>query len=186
MMEHFYEDIEGWFKFADTYSEMVELSPNPAHFVEVGCWKGKSTSYMAVEIANSGKDIRFDCVDTWRGDKFTGVFETDELYDEFIKNMNPVVEYYNPYRMTSIEAAENYADESLDFVFLDASHDYESVMQDIVAWYPKVKVGGYIGGDDYWPTLPGVIRAVDEFFGDDKRTVTPTCLSTWLHKKKEK
>ena len=46
---------------------MFDKFTGPAHFVEVGSYKGRSTSFMAVEIANSGKQIKFDCVDTWEG-----------------------------------------------------------------------------------------------------------------------
>ena len=46
---------------------MLEKFSGPAHFVEIGSYKGRSSSYMAVEIVNSGKSITFDCVDTWKG-----------------------------------------------------------------------------------------------------------------------
>jgi hypothetical protein len=62
--------------------------------------------------------------------------------------------------MSSIEAAETYLDNSLDFVFIDAAHDYDSVKQDIISWLPKVKKGGIISGHDY-PHLP-VRRSVNE------------------------
>jgi predicted O-methyltransferase YrrM len=63
-MEHFYQQIEGWFDFQNLYSEMVERYPSGSHFVEIGAWFGCSTSYMAVEIANSDKLIWFDTIDT--------------------------------------------------------------------------------------------------------------------------
>jgi hypothetical protein len=66
-MDHFNTSIQGWFGFHNLYSEIVAKADHGAHFVEVGSWKGKSASYMAVEIINTGKRIRFDCVDTWRG-----------------------------------------------------------------------------------------------------------------------
>lgn len=66
-MEHFFETIEGWFDFEDVYRRMAQEAPAQAHFVEVGAFLGKSTSFMAVEISNSKKDIRFDVVDTWEG-----------------------------------------------------------------------------------------------------------------------
>ena len=59
-MEHFYNNIKGWFNFDDLYSEMVAKHPSGSHFVEIGCWRGKSTAFMAVEIINSNKDIKFD------------------------------------------------------------------------------------------------------------------------------
>jgi hypothetical protein len=71
-------------------------------------------------------------------------------------------------RMTSEEAARQIADESLDFVYLDARHDYASVKEDIEFWYPKVKPGGVLAGHDYLEgmigdTIFGVKPAVDQF-----------------------
>jgi len=52
---------------------------------------------------------------------------------------------------TSEEAAQEFADGLLDFVYIDAEHDYDSVMRDIKAWLPKVKKdNGVIGGHDFY------------------------------------
>jgi hypothetical protein len=52
-------------------------------------------------------------------------------------------------------------------VFIDASHDYESVLHDIKAWLPVVVDGGIISGHDYTsPGYEGVKKAVDEHFGN--------------------
>lgn len=59
-----------------------------------------------------------------------------------------------------------FADESLDFVYIDGNHSYEYVKSDIEAWWPKVKPGGILCGDDYAGPVRhayDVIRAVDEF-----------------------
>lgn len=73
------------------------------------------------------------------------------------------------HRGKSVDVAAEFADASLDFVFIDADHRYEAVVADIAAWFPKVKPGGWVGGHDYGtPELGGeVSRAVDEFI---KRT----------------
>ena len=54
-MDHFYQNIHGWFDFQTLYTKMVEEHSTNSHFVEVGAFYGKSAAYMAVEIANSGK-----------------------------------------------------------------------------------------------------------------------------------
>lgn len=165
-MEHFYQNIQGWFMFDHIYKNMVRIAQEGDHFVEVGCWKGKSTAFMAVEIANSGKKINFDCIDTWKGSddqKNDPMVLTDTLYEHFLENMKPVEGFYNPRRMTSLDAAASYPDNSLTFVFLDASHDYSNVKADIQAWLPKLKSGGILAGDDYNPTdYPGLVKAVHE------------------------
>lgn len=163
-MPHFYHLTEGedWFSYPGLYRNIVQASPNKAHFVEVGVWKGRSAAYMTVEIINSGKTITLDLVDTWAGSEEHQPMMYD-LYGVFEKNIKPVRSYVNVKRMDSLSAAKTYEDKSLDFVFIDAAHDYKSVKADIQAWLPKIKPGGYLAGHDY-PTWEGVTKAVDEFF----------------------
>lgn len=173
-MKHFYNNIHGWFTFPNLYSRMVTQFPSGSHFVEIGVWKGKSACYMAVEILNSKKKIQFDCIDTWEGsDEHLDVggvaFEPnlltnkDWIWECFMENIALVRSTINPIRKHSLEAVNLYADNSLDFVFIDAAHDFENVTKDIQVWFPKVKVGGIIAGHDYtWG--PDVKKAVDIFF----------------------
>jgi predicted O-methyltransferase YrrM len=156
-MKHFYKQIEGWFNFQEIYSSMVNKFQDGAIFVEVGCWKGKSACYMAVEIANSNKGIDFYCVDGWWG-----------TYQIFKSNTKRVKEYIKPLRMTSLEAAQTFEEQSIDFVFIDADHRYDNVKADIEVWYSKLKKGGVIAGHDYQEARPGVIQAVDEFCRNNK------------------
>lgn len=52
-MEHFYQNIgEDWFSYPRLYKRMVESATDGHHFVELGSWKGRSASFMAVEIIN--------------------------------------------------------------------------------------------------------------------------------------
>tara|TARA_R110002110_G_scaffold111797_1_gene278281 strand:- start:1958 stop:2590 length:633 start_codon:yes stop_codon:yes gene_type:complete len=81
-----------------------------------------------------------------------------------LKGLNDVVFY----REDSLKAVERFDDDELDLVFIDAIHLYEEVKKDISAWMLKVKNGGVLCGDDYVQQFPGVIRAVDEIFGDKK------------------
>lgn len=165
-MEHFYQNIQGWFTFPKLYASMVQQFDD-ATFVEVGTWLGRSAAYMATEIANSKKNIKFFCVDTWQGSaEHREVVKNRDIYQEFLTNIEPVINIVTPYRMLSHEAAERFDDNSLDFVFIDASHEYVNVMIDLKAWYPKVKKGGVFAGHDYIQGWPGVKKAVDEFFYD--------------------
>jgi len=169
-MEHFYHNIQGWFIYQEIYDIAVQTAKDRDHFVEVGSWRGRSTAYMAVNILNSGKQIQFDAIDTWRGSLDEEVHQqdpsvvNDTLYNEFLTNIEPVKHLVNPIRMTSMEAVELYADNSLDFVLIDGSHAYEDVHADITRWMAKLKPGALIAGDDYeWP---GVKQAVNELLPD--------------------
>ncbi len=66
-------------------------------------------------------------------------------------------------RRTSNEASKMFADNSLDFVYIDADHKFESVLADLTLWYPKIKKGGILAGHDFHPSIPGVEKAVREF-----------------------
>ena len=191
-MEHFYQNLgQDWFTYPQLYKGMVEKFNEGSHFVEVGVWKGRSASFMAVEIHNSGKKIKFDCVDTWEGSiehidesdptKYDPILqEKDGLYNEYLKNIEPVKHIINSVRTTSVEASKLYDDESLDFVFIDAAHDTESVKEDIQHWLPKVKKGGILAGHDYaW--WQGVRDAVHIFFSTDEFYESEGC---WIHNKK--
>lgn len=186
-MNHIYENIDGWFTFPNLYKMAVETAPDNSHFVEIGSWMGKSASYMAVEIVNSNKNIKFDCIDTWEGS--VEHVDRDEvkdntLFDKFISNIETVKNVINPIRMPSLDAVNLYDDNSLDFVFIDASHDYENVKKDIIAWYPKVKSNGLFAGHDYDPSWEGVVRAVDEFINERGYTLSIKSELCWGFRKK--
>jgi hypothetical protein len=67
-------------------------------------------------------------------------------------------------RRTSKSAAALISNGSLDLVFIDGDHRPESVLADVSAWYPKIKAGGILCGDDFnWPGTPEVLA---KFFGD--------------------
>jgi SAM-dependent methyltransferase len=180
-VNHFFRSVPGFASFRSIYAEMVEEASDGAYFVEVGSWLGKSAAFMAVEIANSGKRIRFDCVDSWslppkpdavKYRNSAGNWRThcthrpkhDSMYDCFSAYIEPAREWVNPVKLASVEAAKLYDDASLDFVFIDANHHYRHVASDIAAWRHKVKPGGVLAGDDL-TGFPGVRRAVVEAFG---------------------
>ena len=66
-------------------------------------------------------------------------------------------------RKKSVDAARDFLDDSLDFVYIDGEHTYEAVRGDLNAWYPKIRLGGVIIGDDYTERFAGLRRATDEF-----------------------
>lgn len=167
-MEHFYKTVPGWASFGKLYVEAVRLAPKdqPSHFVEIGSWMGRSAALMGVEIHNSGKQIKFDCIDPWHDGgpdlKHKAHLLTEPLFDTFKRNTAPVAQYINAIQKPSLEAVKDYKDGSLDFLMIDGSHVYEDVKADIEAWWPKMKSGAMFAGDDY--NWGGVVRAVREFF----------------------
>lgn len=169
-MQHFYQSIHGWFDFDNIYQTLVRLAPSdrPSVFIELGSWVGRSSAYMAVEIANSGKPIKFHCVDSWEGTGLPGEYDANKdiveqgLLETFKRNMTPVEAYYTPHQGMTTDVAKQFEDNSVDFLFLDAGHAYEAVAADLKAWMPKVRSGGWLAGHDFFSAPQGVGRAVTE------------------------
>jgi hypothetical protein len=192
-MNHFYGNVPGHFNYENVYDDIIAYTPaNSAEkYVEIGAWKGKSICYAAVAIINSGKNITIDSVDTWEGSPGEPALMEDSsvinktLYDEFIVNIAPIKHVVTPVKMSSVEAAKQYADNSLFFVFIDGSHLYEAVKEDILAWLPKVKSGGFIGGHDIDQTekFNGVRKAVDELIGPKNIIIYNSGWASWMHRK---
>lgn len=179
-MEHIYQQPqfgEDWFNYSEFYKQIVDKFPSGSKFVEVGSWKGKSSAYMAVEIINSGKEIEFYCVDTFEGSvEHQNNQDLSALYEIFKNNMKPVEGHYKDFKMPSLEAVKQFEDQSLDFVFIDASHEYEDVKNDITAWLLKVKKGGILAGHDY-PHPPVAKAVIENNF--DNLTIMHSC---WIYK----
>ena len=153
-MEHFHDNIFGYSDdiYFSIIRDVVKRFPSGSHFVEVGALLGKSSSYMAVEIINSGKDIKYDIVDHWLGSsehETVQELQDIDMFKVFTENMKPVEGYYNAIRKTSTEAFSSYEDESLEFVMIDGDHSQSAVENDITNWLPKIKSGGLLAGDDY-------------------------------------
>jgi len=165
-MNHYCDKISGAFTFPRLYHSAVSHFNN-AKFVEIGCDKGQSFSFLGVETINQNKNIELYAIDTW-GDNGISWNSSDTIYDTFLENIKPVKQILNDkikiIRSYSVEASKQFEDQSLDFIFIDACHEYDCVIADLNAWFPKLKSGGWIAGHDYYAGHYGVEKAVNEFF----------------------
>jgi len=155
---------ENWFGFKSFYDYVLTLGYDS--YVELGVWKGDSISYMAKRLKEKSKEVKIygvDLFDRWdcqnksiKNDiKFIYEIYNKNLVDDGVRDMIIDIKDY------SWNAASQFDDRSVDFVFIDADHSYESVKKDIIAWMPKVKHKGLLAGHDYFNTC-GVKEAVDE------------------------
>jgi predicted O-methyltransferase YrrM len=159
----FFSEIPGWFDFADIYDEAVERFPDGAHFVEIGVWYGRSACYMAQRLKDSGKRIRFSVIDTFDA--------RPDLLEQFQSNLHKagLADRVEIHRGRSQELALlPELSGPFEFVFVDGSHAFQDVYDDLRLWYPKVRPGGIFAGHDYtdWRYSPDVKAAVDRFTGE--------------------
>src|SRR4051812_31463810 len=101
MIGHFWHTLRGpqWVSAGHIYEAQVKHATNGAVFVEVGSWKGRSNSFMAVGIATSSKSIQFHAIDHWLGSLEEEAHAEDEdvrfgrLYEVFSASIASVRDY---------------------------------------------------------------------------------------------
>lgn len=121
-----------------TFNSRLHLftnQPPNAKCVEVGTRYGD----LALEVVTQRPDIELTVVDNW-ADKFA---DGEAITRDRLKGKATI------HKGLSTETARFFSDKSLDFVYIDAAHDYQSVKADVEAWWPKVKAGGMLGGHDF-------------------------------------
>lgn len=169
-MEHFYYKINGWSNEGDQgnlLKNSLSLINNKDNIriAEIGVYQGRCTSMWNVILSNSKINYEYFAID-----HFKGSIEHDKNIDYYgitLNNLNPIIDKVKIIKNDSLTESKNYEDGYFDIVYIDASHEYEFVIEDIKHWLPKVKKGGILCGDDYINGWPGVIKAVDEVFGND-------------------
>lgn len=141
---------------------------------EIGCWTGKST------LLFSGIFDKVYAVDQWSNgyddnDRCSYEIPMKEVEGNFDKRTSEI-DNIEKIKKSSEKASKDFDDESLDFVYIDASHKYKDVKNDIKSWLPKVRKGGWIGGHDRH--MKDVKKAITEEFGD--KLIFSDFV--WLHK----
>jgi hypothetical protein len=178
-MEHYYKSLEGeqWFNYEDFYNFAIDKLNTNSKMVEIGSWLGRSISYFVVESKIRNKQIECFCVDIWEPYEEIqkhNLFHDDNVYKQFLKNIDKVKDSITPKRGKSEEMSKKFDNLFFDFIFIDAAHDYYNVMIDINSWLPKLKKGGIIGGHDYY-NGNGVFKAVNEIFGEKNIKIMGPC-----------
>lgn len=174
-----FNNVQGYFTWPRLYTNMTEVYQNNSVFVEVGVYKGRSLYYLLNVIRKSGKEIKVFGVDHYKG-------QSEGAYQQTVENLSEFNGQYKIINMDSVSASKLFEDNSVDFVFIDAGHEYEDVKTDILLWLPKLKKKGIMAGHDYngfdrEGGYPGVRKAVDEIFGKkvNKTYIDEDC---WLIK----
>lgn len=186
-IDHYYHLIEGWFNMEKQYLELLNATPEGGVFVELGCYKGKSTSFIGVEIQKQKRDINFFVFDSFEGatnsndanevKAYNGIKNIEQTY---LESIAPIGNKIQTIKSLSHEAAEYFEDGSVDCLFIDAGHSYEAVKKDIDCWLPKMKPNGIMAGHDYTAWI-GVNQAVQEKFGTPHK-VENDCWFIYLDK----
>jgi predicted O-methyltransferase YrrM len=165
--------------------------------VEIGVQRGRYSEFLLAHWTGR----RLISVDPWLEapdeqyvDRANVAQQTQERrYCEAIRRLERFGDRSEIWRTTSVEAARRVEPGTLDFVYVDARHDYASVLEDLESWWPKLKPGAIMAGHDYVDgDLPngvfGVRSAVDTFFSrlglrvyaTDGRPARVEVFPTWI------
>ena len=176
--------------------------------VEVGVGSGEYSEYL---LQNSSLKILYS-VDAWDENfkscpaEFFVVpqYQLDKFHEEAIKRLSKFGDRNSILHTTSLNAVNMFDDKSLDFIYIDAAHEYEEVKMDLKCWYPKLKKGGIFAGHDYVDELKletndpfdrlsvtrittykmckGVVNAVREFANEHKLRILKTneSIPSWI------
>ena len=139
-------------------------------FVEVGSWKGRSTSFIGAICNANG--TRLVCVDHFVGTpglcdplaaRYAAELATQDIEEVFRANMKELGISVEVLAETSLRAAERFPLASIGRIFLDGAHDGPSVAADLEAWHPRLANDGILAGHDYDVKHPELCAAVDAF-----------------------
>lgn len=157
--------------------------------IDLGCFIGGFTKVMAQYAKEKGGKVY--SIDLFK-ESTAALCEIHQGYDvrgllEQNLTERGLIDYVQINHGNSWEFADKFDNCSVDFVFIDADHRYDSVRKDILSWFPKVRIGGIIAGHDYESNQydenyinedghgdrhHGVIKAVTDIFGNVEHQYT--------------
>jgi hypothetical protein len=144
----------------DAFGEFLNQQGLDGEGVEVGVARGGFTA----TILGKWHGKRLHGVDPWSEMSEDGKYvdianvpqaQHEQNYQETQRRLHPFGDRCAIHRTTSRQAAAGFRDRSLDFVYLDARHYREALLEDLELWAPKIRPGGILAGHDYLDgTLP--------------------------------
>lgn len=141
---------------------LLEYLPKNAIVAEIGVDQG-DFSEKILQICTPEK---LYLVDAWHSERYhDGLF--NQVVDKFSDKIDS--DKMEIKRGLSVEMSSEFTDQSLDWIYIDTDHSYETTIRELLCYAPKIKPGGIISGHDYtmgnfikWYRY-GVIEAVHQF-----------------------
>jgi hypothetical protein len=168
-------EVQGWNGRYPVFERLLDEIPNTT-MIDVAVWKGQSTIFVAELMHRRHMDGCIVAVDTflaeehWPADgklfaRHPG--GRPDVYETFMDNVfyAEVTDLVVPLPASPTAAARLLAERGVKagLIHLDASRDYAEALRDAETYWQLLEPGGYLVGDDYGPSWPGVVKAADEF-----------------------
>lgn len=150
--------------FTGMINELLHFLPKESTMIEIGSYMGEST----MMLASCKLFKKIYAIDPHHGtEKFNELFGYDwELVKKEFKINTRYFDNITLISDFSYNVIDMFENESIDFIYIDADHEYDSVKRDIELYLPKLKKDGIIGGHDYSnDAWEGVFHAVNDILG---------------------
>lgn len=141
-------------------------------FVETGVFLGSDITVFGLRCKQRKVYPRIVAVDNFLSENISEASKNyvgvhSDFKGSFIKNLqlNGLDHMVDIIEGDSVEAAGQFEDESINFLFLDSNHEYDFVMRELLAYLPKMKKDSVVAGHDFCSS-DGIRRAVREILGD--------------------
>lgn len=185
-LQDYEPDMQGWGSHEPVFETIIGAR-RPKVIVEVGTWKGRSAIHMATLCRRHELRCEIICVDTWLGspelvtvkakpknyDSLNYRFGYPQLFYTFMRN---VIDAGAQDMITPLPLSSDAAYFVLqqlgivaELIYIDAGHEYESVIRDLGLYWDLLADNGVLLGDDY--ARSGVSRAAHEFSNTAHRPV---------------
>jgi len=178
--EDYPDDMSGWGSKHGAFRAGIE-AVRPSTIIELGSWKGKSAVHMANICKKLSLYTEIICIDTWLGSfeinlPITSHNSMDlgrkngypQVYYKFLANVvrSGMSNCITPLAATSADGflILSKLKVKADFIYVDAAHDYRTVLGDLTEYWVLLNDGGILVGDD-WGNVqsPGVEKAARQF-----------------------
>ena len=181
------KDIYGFFGFQTVYDKVFPLLEDGDNIIEIGSFLGKSTSHLASLIKNSGKKINFYVIDPWKRETCSPSTSIQckvpqNMFPKFKENLEVqgLYNYVIPIQSTSYDAYSCLSHLQFKFIFIDGSHQFQDVVNDIYLYKKLLGPGGVLAGDDY--QILDVVKAVKQELGASYFTINGNGNIMWVYK----
>lgn len=118
---------------------------------KVGAEIGVEQGEYAEVLFKANPGLTLFCIDAWKSYSGYRDHKSQDKLDRFLNTAAARLSRYNARMICefSMEAVKRIEPGSLDFVYIDANHQFEYVVNDIIEWSKRVRSGGIVSGHDY-------------------------------------
>lgn len=177
------KDIEGFLSDDEAYAlyTLARSCSGKGKIVEIGSWKGKSTICLG-HGSMAGNAVTIYAVDPHIGSQEHQKGAPVWTFDEFKKNIQKAgLDQVVVALVKASEEASREFHESIEMLFIDGAHDYDSVKRDFELWTPKVIDGGYVVMHDVSDDWEGPWRVAREMIYESGKFKNVRTIDTLIY-----